>query len=77
MTTDRPYRKRLPLDVVIAELQKCSGTQFDPDLIRVVVGSVAVLRLIEGTWSSPKADNEPPRSRRVNWPPTGLWRRRA
>ena len=29
MTTDRPYRKRLPVDVVLAELQKCKGTQFD------------------------------------------------
>ena len=26
MTTDRPYRKRLSLDVVIAELQKCKGS---------------------------------------------------
>ena len=25
MTTDRPYRKRLPLEVVTAELQKCRG----------------------------------------------------
>ena len=48
MTTDRPYRKRLPLDVVIAELQKCKGTQFDADLIDVVVASVAVRRLIGG-----------------------------
>ena len=30
MTTDRPYRKRLGLEIVIAELQKCRGTQFDP-----------------------------------------------
>ena len=44
MTTDRPYRKRLPLDVVIAELMKCKGTQFDAELIDVVVASVAVRR---------------------------------
>ncbi len=31
MTTDRPYRKRLSLEIVIAELQKCRGTQFDPN----------------------------------------------
>ena len=49
MTTDRPYRKRLPLDVVIGELQKCKGTQFDPELVDVVVVSVAVRRLIAGT----------------------------
>src|SRR5574337_1610907 len=46
MTTDRPYRKRLGLDVVIAELQKCKGTQFDPELADVAVSSVAVRRLI-------------------------------
>ena len=39
MTTDRPYRKRLPLDVVIAELQKCKGTQFDADWSRLPVSS--------------------------------------
>jgi putative nucleotidyltransferase with HDIG domain len=30
MTSDRPYRKALSLDVVYAELTKFSGSQFDP-----------------------------------------------
>jgi HD-GYP domain-containing protein (c-di-GMP phosphodiesterase class II) len=30
MTSDRPYRKALPLDVVVQELHKYSGSQFDP-----------------------------------------------
>lgn len=77
MTTDRPYRKRLPMDVVIAELQKCKGTQFDPELIEVVVASVAVRRLIGGDAVNEVADYGPPRSRRVNWPTSGLWKRRA
>lgn len=46
MTTDRPYRKRLPLEVVISELQKCRGSQFDPEVVELVVSSVAVRRLI-------------------------------
>jgi len=46
MTTDRPYRKRLPLEVVISELKKCEGSQFDPDVVELVVNSVAVRRLI-------------------------------
>jgi HD-GYP domain-containing protein (c-di-GMP phosphodiesterase class II) len=75
MTTDRPYRKRLPLDVVIAELQKCRGTQFDPELIDVVVASVAVRRLIGG--STEVAESGPSRSRRVSWPTGGLWKRNA
>jgi HD-GYP domain-containing protein (c-di-GMP phosphodiesterase class II) len=75
MTTDRPYRKRLPLDVVIAELQKCKGTQFDPELIDVVVASVAVRRLIGG--ASEAAESGPSRSRRVSWPTGGIWKRNA
>ena len=30
MTSDRPYRKALPIDCVISELNKYSGSQFDP-----------------------------------------------
>jgi HD-GYP domain-containing protein (c-di-GMP phosphodiesterase class II) len=78
MTTDRPYRKRLPVDVVIAELQKCKGTQFDPELIEVVVASVAVRRLIGGTTAAAElADAGPSRSKRVNWPSGGIWKSRA
>jgi HD-GYP domain-containing protein (c-di-GMP phosphodiesterase class II) len=46
MTTDRPYRKRLPIDAVIAELQKYRGTQFDPKLVDLVVSSLAVRRVM-------------------------------
>jgi hypothetical protein len=78
MTTDRPYRKRLPLDVVIAELQKCKGTQFDPELVEVVVASVAVRRLIGGVSAAAEvAEKGPSRSKRVSWPTGGLWKNRA
>jgi hypothetical protein len=78
MTTDRPYRKRLPLDVVIAELQKCKGTQFDPELIEVVVSSVAVRRLIGGNTAVAEiVESGPPRSKRVVWPTGGIWKHRA
>ena len=78
MTTDRPYRKRLPVDVVIAELQKCKGTQFDPELIEVVVASVAVRRLIGGTTAAAGlAESGPSRSKRVSWSSGGIWKSRA
>ena len=32
MTSDRPYRKALSVDEAVDELQRCSGTQFDPDI---------------------------------------------
>jgi HD-GYP domain-containing protein (c-di-GMP phosphodiesterase class II) len=33
MTSDRPYRKGLPHEVAIEEINKCQGTQFDPDIV--------------------------------------------
>lgn len=46
MTTNRPYRGALPLEVVLSELNKGRGTQFDPDLVELTVNSVTVRRLI-------------------------------
>jgi HD-GYP domain-containing protein (c-di-GMP phosphodiesterase class II) len=37
MRTDRPYRKALPEREAIAELTACSGTQFDPELVDVLL----------------------------------------
>jgi putative nucleotidyltransferase with HDIG domain len=33
MVTDRPYRKGMPLWEAMEELEKCSGTQFDPQVV--------------------------------------------
>src|SRR5690606_6624558 len=44
MTTDRPYRSALGLDVVLAELVKGRGSQFDPELVDLTVNSVTVRR---------------------------------
>jgi HD-GYP domain-containing protein (c-di-GMP phosphodiesterase class II) len=40
MTTDRSYRKALPLDHAVAELRRCSGTQFDPAVVEALVAVV-------------------------------------
>jgi len=65
MTTDRPYRKGLSLDIVLAELQKCRGTQFDPAIVDVAVSSVAVRRLIVGAAPESELTTAPMRSRRA------------
>jgi hypothetical protein len=78
MTTDRPYRKRLSLDQVITELQRCRGTQFDQQIVDIAVASVAVRSLIA---HPPNIPNEPLRGagpQRVPWSNPSLWRvRRA
>ena len=50
MTANRVYRKQLNLDFVLAELKRCSGTQFDPDLVEIMLtlieeGEIDVERL--------------------------------
>ncbi len=54
MTTNRPYRKALSLEVVLSELNKGRSTQFDSDLVDLTVNSVTVRRLISDPSSIPE-----------------------
>ena len=36
MTSDRPYRKAMTHSEAIAELKKCSSTQFNPELVALI-----------------------------------------
>jgi HD-GYP domain-containing protein (c-di-GMP phosphodiesterase class II) len=40
MTTDRSYRKALPLGDAVAELRRCSGTDFDPQVVDALIAAV-------------------------------------
>jgi response regulator RpfG family c-di-GMP phosphodiesterase len=44
ITSDRPYRKGRPLEVAQAEIKRCAGTQFDPNLAE------AFLRIPDSEW---------------------------
>jgi response regulator RpfG family c-di-GMP phosphodiesterase len=46
MTSDRPYRKALSFQAARAEVQHCSGTQFDPEVAE------AFLSLAPETWQN-------------------------
>jgi HD-GYP domain-containing protein (c-di-GMP phosphodiesterase class II) len=37
MTSHRAYRNAMTRDEAIAELTRCSGTQFDPDVVRAFI----------------------------------------
>jgi HD-GYP domain-containing protein (c-di-GMP phosphodiesterase class II) len=37
MTTDRVYRSRLSHERAMAELERCAGTQFDPEVVSAFV----------------------------------------
>lgn len=52
MTSSRPYRAAIPVPQAVAELRRCAGRQFDPDLVEIFVRQV-VPRLPELGLSSP------------------------
>lgn len=37
MISGRPYKKAMPAEQVIAEFNGCSGSQFDPELVKIIV----------------------------------------
>jgi len=39
MISDRPYRKALPVSAAREEIQRCSGTQFDPKVVEVFLST--------------------------------------
>src|SRR2546422_6449025 len=66
MTTDRPYRKALTLPTAIEELEKYSGRQFDPDLVRLVSRSASIRALL-GTERRARPEMPPEPRRARSW----------
>jgi putative nucleotidyltransferase with HDIG domain len=61
MLSDRPYRRALEIDRVYEELARCAGTQFDPDIVRVVLSTGALGRATDilsadGIMDTPEID---------------------
>ncbi len=52
MTSDRPYRRRLSFEQARAEIQRCCGTQFDPEVVEVF------LKMPDSIWLDLRRDIE-------------------
>jgi len=52
MLSKRPYKEALPYETVASEVERCSGTQFDPNLVKVF------LEIPKERWTELKADAE-------------------
>src|SRR5690606_18868542 len=44
MTTDRPYRPARSAEEALEEIERCTGTQFDPSVVRAFAAVVAERR---------------------------------
>jgi diguanylate cyclase (GGDEF)-like protein len=55
MTSLRPYRNPLSIEDAIAELKRCAGTQFDPELIEIFL-PIALSKVREEVIIEPKPD---------------------
>ena len=59
MTSDRPYRAALPFQTAREEITRCSGTQFDPDVVH------AFLSIPEELWKGIRLESDS-ESQRLN-----------
>lgn len=40
MTSNRVYRQKMDMDYVLSELRKGSGTQFDPNIVKIMISLI-------------------------------------
>ena len=69
MTSNRTYRKALPLEVALTEIRRCSGTQFDPRLAEyfLVTGPDGFRELLRDHQQKSKKLRELQESLRTKW----------
>ncbi len=57
MTSDRPYRKGTTFANAVAEITRCGGSQFDPEVVKAfnAIGEVGLIRIKEDMMARRKA----------------------
>jgi HD-GYP domain-containing protein (c-di-GMP phosphodiesterase class II) len=48
MTSDRSYRRAMPVGEAVAELRRCAGSQFDPRVVEAFCAQLASGSLSDG-----------------------------
>jgi len=65
MLSDRPYRSALPVDKVRAELVRCSGSQFDPQIVQRILRAGTLERATEMIPAKEESLHEEPSLERI------------
>ncbi|MCY0880591.1 MAG: hypothetical protein OWS74_01215, partial [Firmicutes bacterium] len=50
MTSTRPYRQALSHEAAMAEIQRCAGSQLDPQVVQAFVQLSQRVALLTGNW---------------------------
>jgi HD-GYP domain-containing protein (c-di-GMP phosphodiesterase class II) len=45
MTTDRSYRRGIPTEDAVAELRRCAGRQFDPEVVAALIAHLSTMQV--------------------------------
>ncbi len=61
MTSTRPYRKALPLQVAYSELRRHSGVQFDPEIVAIFFQAHENLTLPDTSYDNEELEQQPSR----------------
>ncbi|HJX14771.1 MAG TPA: hypothetical protein VJ386_03495, partial [Candidatus Deferrimicrobiaceae bacterium] len=64
MTSDRAYRAALPARDAAAEILRCSGTQFDPEIVSIFLSVKDTIKVQRGSpaaeWLEGEVSDEDP-----------------
>jgi HD-GYP domain-containing protein (c-di-GMP phosphodiesterase class II) len=57
MTTDRSYRRGMPVNEALAELRRCAGTQFDPGVVDALIAHLAATEVAVDAADARRSDS--------------------